>query len=234
MTAEDNRMENLRRLVDELAAEAGGKLRQGYRAIATATGLDEEYIYQLYSGRKKAMGADAAKAIARAFRHGRPEGWFDRPPVDQRTEANVTSGPTSHGPYPLISEVQAGGWTELCDNFAPGDAEDWMISTKNLGECGFLLRVKGRSMENPGGRYHFPEGMILHVNPELEPVPSQFVVVRRESTKEATFKRYVLIDGEKYLEAINPDWPRDQKYLKLQKGDTWCGVVVDASLGGLP
>lgn len=89
-------------------------------------------------------------------------------------------------------------------------------------------------MENPGGRYSFSEGAILHVNPDLDPIPGQFVVVRREFTQQATFKRYVLIEGEKYLEAINPDWPKDQKYLKLQPGDAWCGVVVDASYGSLP
>ena len=148
-------------------------------------------------------------------------------------ESNVSEGPAIRGPYPLISEVQAGMWTELCDNFAPGDAEDWLPSTKNLGECGYMLRVNGNSMENPGGRFSFPEGMVLHVNPDLDPAPNQFVIVRRESTKQATFKRYVVIDGEPYLEAINPDWPKDKKYLPLQPGDAWCGVVVDASYGGL-
>jgi len=148
-------------------------------------------------------------------------------------ESNVSEGPAIRGLYPLISEVQAGMWTELCDNFAPGDAEDWLPSTKNLGECGYMLRVNGNSMENPGGRFSFPEGMVLHVNPDLDPAPNQFVIVRRESTKQATFKRYVVIDGEPYLEAINPDWPKDKKYLPLQPGDVWCGVVVDASYGGL-
>ena len=156
------------------------------------------------------------------------------PKRESEERSNVSAGPQAHGPYPLISQVQAGAWTELCDGFAPGDAEEWLPSTRNLGKCGYLLRVSGKSMENPGGRYHFPEGMILHVNPDLDPVPTQFVVVRRESTQEATFKRYVLLEGQPYLEAINPDWPKDMKYLKLQKGDTWCGVVVDASLGGLP
>ncbi len=96
-----------------------------------------------------------------------------------------------------------------------------------------MLRVEGKSMENPTGKPSFAEGMVLHVNPHLDPVPGNYVVVRRNSTLEATFKRYVLIDGEKYLEAINPDWPKDMKYLPLQPGDEWCGVVVDASLGGL-
>lgn len=147
--------------------------------------------------------------------------------------ANTSTGPDIKGTYPLISKVQAGAWTELCDHFQPGQADEWLPSTKNLGKCGYMLRVEGKSMENPTGKPSFAEGMVLHVNPHLDPVPGNYVVVRRNSTLEATFKRYVLIDGEKYLEAINPDWPKDMKYLPLQPGDEWCGVVVDASLGGL-
>jgi SOS-response transcriptional repressor LexA len=153
---------------------------------------------------------------------------------NQSATSNILVGPTARGTYPLISEVQAGSWMELCDGFQPGDADNWLPSTKNLGKCGYMLRVSGKSMENPGGRYNFMDGVILHVNPDLEPIPGQFVIARRESTKEATFKRYVLIDGDPYLEAINPDWPKDNKYLKLQPGDVWCGVVVDASFGNLP
>ena len=86
MAAEENRIANLKTLVDRLASESGGKLRQGYRAVATATGLDEEYIYQLYKGIKKSMGPDAAKSIARAYADGRPPGWFDLP-----LEAEISS-----------------------------------------------------------------------------------------------------------------------------------------------
>lgn len=148
-------------------------------------------------------------------------------------ESNVSEGPAIRGLYPLISEVQAGMWTELCDNFAPGDAEDWLPSTKNLGECGYMLRVKGKSMEVPGARISFAEGMVLHVKAPADPQPGDFVIVRRDGTDQATFKKYVVIDGHPYLEAINPDWPKELKYLPMQPGDTWCGVVVDASLGGL-
>ena len=191
------------------------------------------------TGKPRVMSHGIAREIEEKL--GKPSGWMDQPteggqgagrPADAE-ESNVSEGPAIRGPYPLISEVQAGMWTELCDNFAPGDAEDWLPSTKNLGECGYMLRVNGNSMENPGGRFSFPEGMVLHVNPDLDPAPNQFVIVRRESTKQATFKRYVVIDGEPYLEAINPDWPKDKKYLPLQPGDAWCGVVVDASYGGL-
>ncbi|ADU99417.1 Peptidase S24/S26A/S26B, conserved region protein [Alicycliphilus denitrificans BC] len=168
---------------------------------------------------------DADKARAELARLGLLAG--------PREESNITEGPAIRGLYPLISEVQAGMWTELCDNFARGDAEDWLPSTKDLGECGYMLRVRGKSMENPGARLSFPEGMVLHVRAHLDAVPGDFVIVRREGTGEATFKKFVMIDGHPYLEAINPDWPKELKYLPMQPGDVWCGVVVDASLGGL-
>lgn len=151
----------------------------------------------------------------------------------QNNLANVEPGPDVKGFYPLLSSVQAGMWTELCASFTREDAQDWHPSTKNLGPCGYMLRVKGKSMENHGGTPSFSEGMILHINPDIDPTPGLYVIVRRNGTDEATFKKYIHIDGIPYLEAINPDWPKDQKYLKLMPGDTWCGVVVDASLGGL-
>jgi len=150
-------------------------------------------------------------------------------------DSNVTPGPQGHGPYPLISYIQAGEWTEKCENFDREDAAQWLVSTKNLGRYGYFLRVRGKSMENPGGEYDFREGMILHINADmLDPSPGQFVIVRREGTNESTFKKYTMIEGEPYLEAINPNWPLDKKFLKLQPGDVWCGVVVDASLGKMP
>lgn len=155
--------------------------------------------------------------------------------VGDMTPSNVEPGPDlKPQEYPLISNVQAGNWTALCDNFQSGDADEWYPSTKNLGRCGYILRVVGRSMYAPGEPYSFNEGMLLHINPDIVPLPGMFVIVRREGTLEATFKRYIKIDGAPYLEAINPHWPPEEKYLKLLPGDAWCGVVVDASLGKMP
>lgn len=134
--------------------------------------------------------------------------------------------------YPLISPVQAGMWTTIYDNFQPGDADEWLVSTKNLGNNGYMLRVRGDSMTAPGEKHSFRDGVILHVNPDIEAIPGKFVIVRREAESDATFKKLTLVDGELYLEAINPIWPN--RYIKLQPGDTFCGVVVDASFGDLP
>lgn len=214
------RRKRLQDLADHVEGKAALGRMLGYK--------DGAFVRQMIAG-ERPITEKTIRAV-----HEKPglAGWFS--PGIGSAGSNITEGPAPKGTYPLISDVIAGNWAELCDHFQPGEAEIWLPSTKNLGRCGYMLRVYGKSMENPGGRYSFPDGMILHVNPDLEPMPGQFVIVRRESTKEATFKQYVLIEGKPFLEAINPDWPRELKYLALQPGDVWCGVVVDASIGALP
>lgn len=196
--------------------------------LAKKVGIGQSTIGELES---KGYGSTHAAKIAMVC--GVNALWLEKGDGPMIAEENTTPGPDIKGLYPLLSDVQAGRWTALCTNFSREDAKDWHPSTKNLGPCGFMLKVKGKSMENPNGKPSFTEGMILHVNPDIEPLPGYFVVVRRSSTDETTFKRYIQIEGAPYLEAINPDWPKEEKYLKLMPGDAWCGVVVDASLGGL-
>lgn len=212
------------------------RVRGLYTDIARLCGVSVPSVTNWFSNPEKVSTISRANAekLCTHYKLDVSPAWLAEGVLPKYAASNVSLGPDQKGRYPLISEVQAGMWTELCDHFQPGDAEEWLPSTKNLGKCGYMLRVNGNSMEDPGGRFSFPDGMVLHVNPDLTPTPNQFVIVRREATKEATFKRYVLLDGEPYLEAINPDWPKDKKFLKLQPGDAWCGVVVDASLGNLP
>jgi SOS-response transcriptional repressor LexA len=141
---------------------------------------------------------------------------------------NVDAGPAikTNKRYPVISYVQAGDWTHIQDNFQAGDAEQWSPSSHDLGPHGYMLRVRGDSMLCPHGPFSFPEGILLHVHPGTEPTPGQFVIVRRQVDESATFKKYVMVEGEPYLEAINPVWP--SRYIKLQAGDVFCGVVVHA------
>lgn len=68
---------HLRALVDRLApGEGRGVKRAAYREIAAATRMDEEYVYQVYTGRKK-TGQDFATALARAYADGRDLTWIN-------------------------------------------------------------------------------------------------------------------------------------------------------------
>lgn len=71
MSAAANRLAHFRALVEAEAESAGGTERQryraAYRAIASESGLKEEYIYQLFKGKKPKIGDEAAAKLERAF-----------------------------------------------------------------------------------------------------------------------------------------------------------------------
>lgn len=151
----------------------------------------------------------------------------------QTLSSNISPGPDikGKGKYPVISLVQAGQWTG-CQPVEAWEASEWRISHHDLGPHGYFLRVRGQSMTAPNGQYSFPDGMLLHVNPQIEATPGRFVIAARQKAEEATFKRLAMLDGELWLEALNPDWPN--RFIKLEPNDRIVGVVVDASFGTLP
>ena len=85
---------------------------------------------------------------------------------------------------PVISAIQAGMWAEIADNFAPGDADDWLMTDLELSASAFALTIRGDSMLpefNPGDR--------VIIDPEVAPHPGDFVAAKN-GEQEATFKKY--------------------------------------------
>ncbi|MDY7802803.1 XRE family transcriptional regulator [Burkholderia stagnalis] len=141
--------------------------------------------------------------------------------VDE-SESNVTEWPV--GKLPLISWVQAGDWSEIVDNFQPGDAEDWIACPFPSGRHGFVLRVVGDSMYNPGGDISFRDGDFISVNPEREALHRSLIIARLNREK-ATFKQLLLDESEgPMLHALNPTWPT--RYLPFDKTTEIIGVVT--------
>lgn len=230
MAAENNRISHLRLLVDELAAEAGGKLRAAYRAIATSTGLDEEYIYQLYKGVKKTLGPDAAKAIARAYANGRPMNWIDLPPTSTMVRQDP-SRPREHerksvpaSPVPLISWQRAALWADQSDPAVLGEVEEWLHCPAKHGARTYCLRVRGDSMHNPSGKPSYADGDIIFVDPDRAVEPGDRVIVRLADQQDATFKQLLLEDGRKLLKALNPEWT--PRYTEINGESIITGVVI--------
>jgi len=140
---------------------------------------------------------------------------------------NYSAGPDpKRRLWPEISWVQAGMWTEIAENFVPTEDTKKYPCHIDLGDDGFILRVDGPSMTAPPGVFPtFPQGFLLYVRPHEDVMPGKHVIVRRNGNT-ATFKKLVSVDGELYLEALNPDWPN--QYMRLQADDVFCGVVMHA------
>ncbi|RQQ30515.1 LexA family protein [Burkholderia stagnalis] len=137
-------------------------------------------------------------------------------------ESNITEWPV--GKLPLISWVQAGDWSEIVDNFQPGDAEDWIACPFPSGRHGFVLRVVGDSMYNPTGDLSFRDGDFISVNPERDPMHRSLVIARRNREK-ATFKQLLLDESDgPMLHALNPNWPT--RYIEFDKNTEIIGVVT--------
>lgn len=81
------------------------------------------------------------------------------------------------------------------------------MTDTDMSEFTFALRIEGDSMEPD-----FKEGDIIIVDPELEPIPGEFVVAKN-GNNEATFKKYrptfTDLTGRQHYELVplNDDYP---------------------------
>jgi SOS-response transcriptional repressor LexA len=231
MDAKEIRLVNLRVLI----AEAGGQ-----RQLARRTGVNPAYLSQILSERTaRKMGDDVARRLERGTDKSR--GWMDvlhegpgyhvPRPDEAGAVREVDDLAAGYGAgaqpqlsraappmlrVPLISWVTAGQWREVVDNFQPGDAEQWIDTTKRVGASAFALRVRGDSMEP-----RCPDGAIIIVDPEREAVNGSLVVVRLQDDAEATFKRLVMEGGRRFLAPLNPRYP----VIEITGPAVVCGVV---------
>lgn len=118
-------------------------------------------------------------------------------------ESNTEAGPGITGSVPLLSSVQAGLYTMHVDNFDVGDdgGADLVPTSVPIKRHTFALRVNGDSMEPD-----FREGMILIIEPEMDPQPGDFVIAKN-GDDETTFKQLVKDGADWYLKPCNPRWP---------------------------
>jgi SOS-response transcriptional repressor LexA len=117
-------------------------------------------------------------------------------------ESNISAGPDIGGAVPLLSDVQAGNYKEHVDNFHPGDGGEELVPTSvPVKRHTFALRVTGDSMEP-----EFREGMVLIVEPDLDPSPGDFVIAKNADNG-TTFKQLVKDGADWYLKPLNERYP---------------------------
>lgn len=228
-------------------------------ALAEKAKVSAAYLSQIKNqtpesktGKPKAMGDDVARKIEEAI--GEPEGWMDvqhnsvyenaqisAPKEGVITELrvrrgssleerNTEPGPDIKGQYPLISWVQAGAWETIVDNFAPGDAEEWLDAPVKVSSASYYLRVRGESMYDVSDHRSFRDGELVLIDPNADAENGAFVVVRLDDESEATFKQLIIEGGKKYLKALNPNWPN--RIFEVNGNATICGVVKGKFVDG--
>lgn len=126
---------------------------------------------------------------------------------------NVKSGPDLYK-VPLISWVQAGNLKEVFINNDLDNIEH-IETTYRARKYTYALRVVGDSMEAK-----FPEGSIIIVEPEEQPINKSFVIVRQDGNK-ATFKQLIDDGSSQYLKPLNERYP----IIPLSPDSEFCGVV---------
>lgn len=180
------------------------------------------------------MGRNATKNIGdRLARHieecfGKPRGWLDTDHsvstasnVSQHPaqfESNVAPAPKMQGYVPVISWVQAGAWTEVCNVDAVSD--EMVPRPPGSSDRTFALRVRGQSMQPK-----YDPDLIIYVDPEVIAFDGDDVVAVLTDNNEATFKQYIEEPGgEKMLKARNPNWP--EPWVKINGNCEIIGVVI--------
>lgn len=179
-------------------------------ALSKATGVRAEWLeYGIGSMQHDQLAAESSDK-----RSSTP----GRSPIDYRHTTNVEPGPAVKGRVPLISWVQAGDWCEAIDNFAPGDAEEWLPCPFEHSDTAFCLEVVGLSM-SPDYR----EDEIIAIDPSVDAVHGNDVVCRTPDGN-VTFKRLQITPDGTYLLALNPDWPN--RMIAIPENTRICGVVI--------
>lgn len=181
------RLDALERLID---IEYEGKPK----VFDEKTGIRMAQISQWFTG-YRALRDKALKRLEEQT--GKSAGWFDASDAE-----NTRPGPTMKGEVPLLSNVQAGMYTEFVDNLHPGEGDYEKIPTAvPVNRYTFALRVTGDSMEP-----EFTEGMLLIIEPELDAQPNDYVVAKNGGN-ETTFKQLVRDGEDWYLKPLNPRYP---------------------------
>lgn len=175
------------------------KMSQGDLAFKCGDGWDQGRISHYETGRRE-PSLDDLTLIAKALNVE----FNDLFESNSSALSNIepTNHKTGNGKVPEISYVQAGEFTEVIDIYEPGYADQWHPRIKEGSQI-YVLRVRGDSMTSPQGK-SFPEGMLLHVNPEnLSPDNGDYVIAKVNGRDDVTFKQFKQGETSPYLQPLN-------------------------------
>ncbi|WP_231972241.1 LexA family protein [Vibrio alginolyticus] len=208
------RMKEIRVTQNQLAERIGAS----QSGIAHWLGGNREPSIEVIAEILKILGLD--KMVLNA------DGTLEYPNHEIGNVKEIANQPETKGLFPLISSVQAGQWREACEPYNVKDAH-MLATTEKASARAFWLTVEGDSMTAPpGSPLSFPTGVRILVDPEIEAVNKSLVVAKLDDVNEATFKQLIVDAGQKFLNPLNPTYPK----LAINGNCRIVGVVVDAKI----
>ncbi|MEZ9402582.1 LexA family protein [Vibrio cyclitrophicus] len=151
------------------------------------------------------IGPKMARHIEQCFK--KPEGWLD---VDRDNTTSSTISVMTHTAktkqVPILSQVQAGSWGSVDSRTVIDEDIEWQITSSNISEDAFAMRVTGNSMTNPHGSPSIPAGSIVVVEPCSCPDNGKIVVATLNDAPEATIKKLEIDGPHKFLVPLNPKY----------------------------
>lgn len=233
-----------RRALTAEELEWAAKLKSEWLAMKQPLGLTQELaatkmdmtqgaVGQYLNGRIPLNDTAAmkfAKLLGVNVRRIKPPLADDIEGVSKRTaslDSNVEDAPGQYGHRmaPVISWVQAGEWSEAVDLHQPGHGDSYEPVPNAAGRHVFWLRVVGDSMTSQVG-VSVPEGHLILVDPDVEPMNGSLVVAKLDDSQEVTFKKLVIDAGQKYLKPLNPAY----SMLPINGNCRIVGVVTEAKI----
>ncbi len=201
---DESRLNDLAGLIPDMALK--DRIQElvdaGYKqsALAKAAGKSRAAVSHWLSGNTVEIKSDSAAGLQALT--GYNSVWISTGKGPRKPSDSPIPGPAIRGAVPLISSVQAGMYTEFVDNLIDDYGEMEQIpTTVPVNRRTFALRVVGDSMEPD-----FTEGMLLIVEPEMDPQPGDFVIAKNGG-EETTFKQLAQDGGDWYLKPLNARYP---------------------------
>jgi phage repressor protein C with HTH and peptisase S24 domain len=102
-----------------------------------------------------------------------------------------------------------------------GEPVEWVETTADAPHNAYAVMVSGDSMTNPHGSPSMPDRSVVIVDPGIDAVPGNIVVVIAAGESEATIRRLVKDGPQLYLKPLNPAYP----LTPFTKDHVICGVA---------
>ncbi|MES4613565.1 LexA family transcriptional regulator [Ewingella sp. CoE-038-23] len=181
--------------------------------IADELGISQGAVGHYLNGRN-ALNAKIAASFAKVLEISIAD--FSPKLAKEASSLSINAGSVSnvsyvgkHVPgskYPVLSKVQAGVWSEAVEAYTLKDIDLWLESDAHIQGDAFWLEVDGDSMTAPVG-LSIPEGTFVLFDTGREAANGNLVIAKLTDSNEATFKKFIIDGGQRYLKGLNPAWP---------------------------